>query len=191
VEADVYVWRYALLVVHARKEEEESTQRGWLKDKEKLQEFVHIVDESNGINRKRAHLANDEILDAALYTWFIQQQQKGAPLSEPILCTQAEKFDKQPTGQSSLFKASSGWLCRFCKHRGISQTTISGEIRSSDNTAASLFPAQLKELNDGGGHVPEQIYDTDETGTNYKMWPDKLLKLKSDEHGKEGFKAIK
>ena len=45
----------------------ESTLRGWLKDKEKLREFLHTVDENGGLNRKRARLANDERLDAALY----------------------------------------------------------------------------------------------------------------------------
>ena len=68
----------------------ESTLRGWLKDKEKLHEFLHTVDESDGLNRKRARLANDERLDAAQYRWFVQQQQNGVPLSGPILYAQAE-----------------------------------------------------------------------------------------------------
>ena len=42
----------------------ESTLCGWLKDKEKLREFLHMVDESDGLNRKPAGLANDERLDA-------------------------------------------------------------------------------------------------------------------------------
>jgi len=51
----------------------ESTLLGWLKDKEKLCEFLHTVDESDGLNRKRAYLANNESLDAALYKCFVQQ----------------------------------------------------------------------------------------------------------------------
>ena len=39
--------------------------------------------------------------------------------------------------------------------------------------------------------MPEQIYNADETEVYYKMLPDKLLSVKSDEHCKEGFKAIK
>ena len=40
----------------------ESTLRGWLKDENKLREFVHSVDEIGGLARKRARKANDEDL---------------------------------------------------------------------------------------------------------------------------------
>jgi len=82
---------------------------------EKLRELLHTVDDNDGLNRKRARLPNDESLDAALYKWFVQQQQNGIPLSGTILCAQSEKSDKQLNGQSSLFKASSGCLWRFLK----------------------------------------------------------------------------
>jgi len=41
------------------------------------------------------------------------------------------------------------------------------------------------------GYLPEQVYNADETGIYYKMLPDKMLAVKSNEHRKEGFKAIK
>ena len=167
------------------------TLRGWLKDEGKLREFVHSVDETGGLARKRARKAKDDDLDKSLYTWFVQQQQSGVPLSGPIVAAQAEKFDRQLNGPDSEFKASSGWLWRFLKRHGIGQITLSGEIRSADNEAADAYPATLKTIIEEGGYVDEQIYNTDETGVYYKMLPDKTLAVKSDEHRKEGFKAIK
>ena len=71
----------------------ESTLQGWLKEKDKLREFLHTVDESDGLNKKRARLANDKNLDAVLFKWFVQQQQSGVPLSRPIISAQEEKFN--------------------------------------------------------------------------------------------------
>ena len=169
----------------------ESTLRGWLKDEPKLREFVHTVDETGGLARKRARKAMDDDLDKSLYTWFVQQQSSGVPLSGPIVSAQAEKFDRQLNGPNSEFKASSGWLWRFTKRHGIGQITLSGEIRSADDTAANAYPAILKSIIEEDGYVDEQIYNADETGIYYKMLPDKTLAVKSDEHKKEGFKSIK
>jgi len=40
VEADVYIWRFALLVVHARKEEEEEAKRLAWENVSKITYFV-------------------------------------------------------------------------------------------------------------------------------------------------------
>ena len=104
----------------------ESTLHSWIKNQAKLREFVHTIDGGDGLNRKRARLAKDKDLDAVLYKWFVQQQQSGVPLSGPIVCAQAEKFNQQLNGDSSDFKGSAGWLWRFCKRHGIGQIAISG-----------------------------------------------------------------
>ena len=105
----------------------DSTLRGWIKEELKLREYVHNLDESCGLSRKRARTAKDVDLDTVLYTWFVQQQQGGVPLSGPIVSAQAEKFDKELNGATSEFKASSGWLWRFLKRHGIGQISISGD----------------------------------------------------------------
>lgn len=169
----------------------ESTLRGWIKEETKLRNFVHTIDEGDGLNRKRARLAQDETLDTALYKWFVQTQHSGVPLSGPIISAQAEQFDRQINGDSSQFRASSGWLWHFCKRHGISQVSIRGETRSANQISATSYPSELKELIEAGNYAPEQIYNADETGVYYKMLPDKTLAVKSQEQNGKGFKAIK
>ena len=63
-------------------------------------------------------LANDERLDQALYTWFIQQRSPGTPISGPLLQEKVKHFSLQlhVNGESAdheSFKASTGWLDKF------------------------------------------------------------------------------
>ena len=60
-----------------------------------------------------------EKLDKALYTWFIQQRSKGAPVSGPLLQEKALQMFKilYPDKYADSFKGSSGWLHKFsCRH---------------------------------------------------------------------------
>ena len=84
-----------------------STLHGWLKEETKLREFVHSMDESDGLARKRAKTAKDCDLDTTMYEWFVQQQQARVPLSGPILAAQAESFDRRINGADST---RLGWL---------------------------------------------------------------------------------
>jgi hypothetical protein len=133
-------------------------------------------------------LAQDETLDAATYKWFVQQQYCGVPLSSPIISAQAEKIDRQITGDSSEFKTIASWPWRVCMCHGISQVSISGEMQSANHTAASSYPSQLTQLSEAGGFTPEQLYNDNDTGV---LLPQKVVADKSQEHNTKGSKAIK
>jgi transposase-like protein len=45
----------------------ESTLRGWVRDEEKLKNFIDTVDTDNGLARKRARTAQNTELDKCLY----------------------------------------------------------------------------------------------------------------------------
>ena len=47
----------------------ESTLRGWKTDEGKLRSLPKILEEETGLQRKRVKLANDNVLDSALYQW--------------------------------------------------------------------------------------------------------------------------
>ena len=69
--------------------------RGWLKDEVKLQEFVHTVQEDDGLRRKKTRIAKDSVLDNAILNWFIQERKTGLLISGPVVKAQVEKFSHQ------------------------------------------------------------------------------------------------
>ncbi|KAF0985959.1 hypothetical protein HZS_5146 [Henneguya salminicola] len=51
----------------------------WLDGEElKLREYVHNLDDSCGLSRKRARTAKDVDLDTVIFTWFVQQHHGGS-----------------------------------------------------------------------------------------------------------------
>ena len=63
----------------------ESTLRGWLKDEMKLREFIHTVEEDDGLRRKKTRVTKDSALDNAVLNWFVQERQTGLLISGPVL----------------------------------------------------------------------------------------------------------
>lgn len=124
----------------------EATLRGWLRSESNIKSATMQLDESEGLQRKRLRLANDDKLDQALFCWFVQTRSDGIQVSGPILCAQALKLDKELKGESSTFKASSRWLMRWKKRHGIASNAISGEIKSADNEVADDYPPKLREI---------------------------------------------
>jgi len=99
------------------------------KNKDKILKFTDNIETSEGLKRKSLKLANDERLDQALYTWFIQQRSTGTPISGPLLQEKAKHFSTQLNGESAdleSFKASTGWLDKFKNRHGIRNLSIQG-----------------------------------------------------------------
>ena len=169
----------------------EPTLRGWLKNEEKLQRFVLTCDEQAGMKRKKLRTAQDPTLDKALYTWFVQNVQDGAPVSGPLLQAKAEKIHETLHGSSSTpFLASKGWLHKFKRCHGIHQTKLTGEVRSADHEAAAAFPPQLRDYLKENAIPDEAVYNTDETALYYRPLPDRTLTNSQLPSG-EGFKQRK
>ena len=55
------------------------------KNKDKILKFTDNIETSEGLKRKSLKLANDERLDQALYTWFIQQRSTETPIYNLLL----------------------------------------------------------------------------------------------------------
>ncbi|GFV39026.1 jerky-like protein [Trichonephila clavipes] len=62
---------------------------------ETILNFVSKLDSEDGSKKKKTkRKANDVILDHALYLWFSQRRSKGDPISGPLLCEKALKFNE-------------------------------------------------------------------------------------------------
>ena len=160
-----------------------------MKEEANLRSFVQDLDEESGLSRKRARKAQDPALDKAVFDWFTAQKAAGKPVSGPCIQTQALKF-KSLEGQEE-YSCSKGWIHRWKKRHGIKGVKICGEARSADIAAAEAFLPKLQEWVEEGSYSPEQIYNTDETGLNYKQMPDRPLAFKSDKTSTQGFKVAK
>ena len=168
---------------------EKSTISNIKKSKEKLRVFCTTMDDLSVSTkgRKVMQKANDSALDEALYLWFLQQRLLGAPISGPILCEKALQLFRQihalkDTASTEEFKASKGWLWRFCNSHGMKQLVIQGESLSSDTSFVGPFREKLQKLMKDEALTLEQVYNCDETGLFYKMLLNKTLVARNEKH---------
>ena len=122
-----------------------------------------------------------ERMEKALNIWTGDNLQKNMPLSGPLICAKAihmyaypvdaggaSKHDAGPsyggTSGPSPFRASSGWFDCFKKRYSLRNVKLSGECASADHEATETFPAQLAQLIEEKGYLPEQVFNTHETG---------------------------
>ncbi|MCK5921306.1 MAG: hypothetical protein KAG66_10220 [Methylococcales bacterium] len=69
------------------------------------------------------------------------------------------------------FRALTGWLCSFLKKKKIRNVKLVGERATADEVEAEKYPDLLAKIVEDGGYVPEQIYNMDETGLQWKRMP--------------------
>lgn len=167
----------------------EGTIRGWMKEEQKLRNFVDVIESDVGLQRKTIKLGEDSELDECLYRWFLIKRSEGVPLSGPILKAQAVKFHNDLHGNTD-FKASEGWFSRWKARHGIQQASIEGESRSSDSVSAAQFPAQLHKVMSDENLIDDQVYNCDETALYFRLLPTKSLDLQNSKN-KSGFKQNK
>ena len=70
------------------------------------------METSEGLKGNSLKLADDELLDKALYAWFIQQRSTGTRISGPLLREKAKHFSTQLNTEATDrdFKASTGFV---------------------------------------------------------------------------------
>jgi len=113
------------------------------------------------------------------------------PVSGPLLCEKANHFySKLHRGEQQSFKASSGWLYRFCIRHGMRQLTVQGEKLSADSSALDPFKRTLEDFIESKGLTLDQIYNCDETGLYFRLLPKKTLASESEKSA-PGMKSSK
>lgn len=167
-----------------------STISEWKKQREKIEKWSSVLT-SPQPSRKTMKTGEYQKVDDALYLWFTQNRERGIPISGPILKQKAVNLSEElPVIEAPDFTASDGWLHRWKKRHGIRELKVCGEKLSADKSAALKFGEHFNELMKQYGLNPEQIYNCDETGLNYKMLPAKSLASKQ-ESGAPGYKRSK
>lgn len=161
----------------------------WKKNRAKIEQFCSASSEKTLEKRQKTTVSSYEKLDEALFLWFTQEREKGIPISGPLVKEKSLQLNKLMNGDPS-FSASCGFLDRWKKRHGIRQLTISGEKLSADNEAAADFLKEFKDLVSSQNYTPQQVYNADETGLNFKALPTRSL-ASEEEKSAPGFKMDK
>ena len=88
------------------------------------------------------------------------------------------------------FKASSGWLYRFCCRHGIQGISLQGEFLSANTSAVEDYRTELEKRMENECYTLNQIFNADETGLWWKLMPSKSL-VHSGENQAKHFKQSK
>lgn len=167
-----------------------STIYDWRKNRKSIEDFcMQIETESVLSTRSTLKKPNNELVDDALWVWFMQERRRGTPINGPILKEKAVILHSK-LGEKGNFSASDGWLTRWKKRHGVHFLGVCGEKLSADQPAASDFSEKLKQIIERENLTPEQVYNIDETGLNYKLLPKKTF-ASSQEKSASGFKVNK
>lgn len=195
-----------------------STISDWKKNRKEIEKWYlsRAGPSTSKLGKKRKTMKKSEYEEVgeALYIWFLQKREKGAPLSGPILREKALHFyaelekktqtgaDGEPTNTSTettddtdgkeKFTASDGWLSRWKNRFGIRQLNICGEKLSAENQREELetFKRRFQRMIEKKGLGGDQIYNCDETGLYFRMFPSKSL-VSQQEKSAPGFKKSK
>ncbi|GBP73928.1 Jerky protein [Eumeta japonica] len=119
--------------------------------------------EDGSKHRKMMKKPKNELLEDALYCWFLQKRSTGQPISGPLLCKKALELNKKLGGDES-FVASNGWLYRFKSRHGIREMEMQSEKMSANVDAANSFKDDFKKkLNEYNViEIVENILQTNE-----------------------------
>uniref|UniRef100_A0A1B6FS75 HTH CENPB-type domain-containing protein n=1 Tax=Cuerna arida TaxID=1464854 RepID=A0A1B6FS75_9HEMI len=159
----------------------------WKKKRAKIEQFCSVTSENTLEKRQTTTVSSYDKLDEALYLWFSQERQKGIPITGPLIKEKALLLNTLMGGDPS-FLASCGFLDRWKKRHGIRQLTVTGKKMSADSNAAAEYLQEFKEIT--SSYSPQQVYNADETGLNFKALPTKSLASR-EEKSAPGFKMDK
>lgn len=139
-----------------------------LKKMQSILKFVSVLESEDGSSsRKMMRRANNDKVENAVFTWFVQKRSQGQPISGPVLCEKALLFNEMLNGPPD-FKASTGWLRNFKARHGIRELEIHGEKMSSDTSSAANWVATFRAKIEEENYDPDFLYNADETGLCWK-----------------------
>ena len=104
--------------------------------------------------------------DQHLVPIYLMFQEKAKSLYKDLKKRHSEESEGAP------FNVSCGWFHWFKARANLYNVKVSGEAASTEMVAAREFPKMLQEIIDEGTYLPQQFFNVDETGMNWKRMPD-------------------
>ena len=97
----------------------------WVKNKDKL---FDALKKSTNDKRQKLKPGNHELVDQAIFNWFLNMRSQNVPLSASMIQEKAVNFAKELNTEN--FQASDGWLRSWKERNNISFKTVSRETKS-------------------------------------------------------------
>ena len=89
-----------------------STVNDWRRNRKSIETFCTQIETEKVLStRCTLKKPNNELVDDALWLWFMQERRRGTPISGPILKEKAVILQSKRQ-DASTFSASDGWLSR-------------------------------------------------------------------------------
>ena len=172
----------------------ESTLRTIRKDKDKI---MAAFKAGTGGSSSRVSSGQSTFmvrLEKMIVTWMDHRKRQGLSVTTDDAQKKAmevyEHLKAKEDGPVPQFTASRGWFHRFKARHAFRSIRRSGEAKSADADAAAAFPDELRALIEEGGYLPQQVFNMDETGLQWKKMPERTY-ITKEEKSAPGFKAYK
>jgi hypothetical protein len=110
-----------------------------------------------------------------LFTWYQQARASNIPIDRTILRGKAKMIEAQLNIENVT--ASNGWIARFKDRHGLVYKKLARESAAVDSESTEAWLKRLPYLLEG---YERDIYNTDETGLFYNVFPDRTLALKGE-----------
>lgn len=146
-----------------------STVSDILKDSEKWL----LCEDSNDTKKKQPR---HEILEEALWIWFLNVSAQKVAITDEMLKIKAQKFGE--SFNITGFSYSNGWLYGFKNRHDISLHSIHGEGDSTSPEQVADGRRLMIDLLSKHEYSLRDIYNMDETGLFYRLQPNKTLATK-------------
>ena len=131
-------------------------------------------------------------MERMLVTWMDHRKRQGRDVTFDDTrkkATDCYTFLKEKeTSPVPKFVANTGWFWKFKTHYGFHNVKHLGEAKSINEDAAASYPDRLRAIIEEGGYKPQQVFNMDETGLQWKKMPDYTYITK--ERSVPGFKAL-
>ena len=99
-----------------------------------------------------------------------------------------EHLKAKETSPVPDFVASRGWFQNFKARHSFHSIKRSGEAKSADADAAAAFPEKLRAITEELGYKPQQIFNINEAGLQWKKMPESTY-ITKEEKSAPGFKT--
>lgn len=166
-----------------------------LKDKERIREAVKgsAPIKSTILTKQRQGPIHE--MEKLLFMWMEDLIQKNTPMSLHTVQAKARSLfqslkSRAGDDYAEDFQASTGWFKRFKKRFALHNVHVTGEAGSADEDGAKKFVDSFDSLIKEEGYLPEQIFNVDETGLQWKRMPNRTY-IHQEAKRMPGFKAFK